>query len=403
LFDAVEEGDELFLVMELLEGQSLERRLTGGPLAAAEAVEILSQILEALEELHKHQIVHCDLKPSNAFLTPHGVKLLDFGLARTAAACSGNATRQTATTITIPGLIAGTPHYMAPEQVQGLEAGPAADIFAAGSMLYEMLAGTRPFDGASVVDVLYAVVHHNPPPLAGSRQVEALDQVIRRALAKRKEDRYRSARDMRVAMSAVPLTAGATAGAERRIVTRLIALPFRVLRKDDETDFLAYSLPDAISSSLSGADGIIVRSILVMLGEKEEALARLHERERSGGATGIVRAIMQSLRAYLEGDWEGCLKAMEAGEPMMRKDSEVLFYEVRHLAQIDQPARALDVLLQVLDSGFWCGSSLLRDPWLAQLRSSPAYATLVMRAEQQRARIHASFTAAGGPALLNMA
>jgi hypothetical protein len=142
---------------------------------------------------------------------------------------------------------------------------------------------------------------------------------------------------------------------------------------------------------------------LVMLGEKEEALARLHERERSAGATGIVRDIMQSLRAYLEGDWEGCLKAMEAGEPMMRKDSEVLFYQVRHLAQIDQPARALDVLLQVLDSGFWCGSSLLRDPWLAQLRSSPAYATLVMRAGQQRARIHASFTAAGGPALLNMA
>lgn len=92
-------------------------------------------------------------------------------------------------TFTIPGPIVGTPHYMAPEQVGGLVAGPATDIFAVGCILYEMLTGKAAFLGASAVDVLYAIVHHNPPLLAGSREIEALDQMIRRALVKRAQDR----------------------------------------------------------------------------------------------------------------------------------------------------------------------------------------------------------------------
>jgi TolB-like protein len=123
-----------------------------------------------------------------------------------------------------------------------------------------MLTGKCPFEGASPIEVLYAVLHHNPPPLSGSRAIEALDQVIRRALNKQPENRYGSAREMREAITAVPLS-GATAAATRtRTVARLIALPFRVLKKDDETDFLAYSLPDAISNSLSGLESLIVRS-----------------------------------------------------------------------------------------------------------------------------------------------
>jgi len=141
---------------------------------------------------------------------------------------------------------------------------------------------------------------------------------------------------------------------------------------------------------------------LVMLGEKEEALARLRAREESGGATGSLRAIMQSLRAYLEGDRDGCLRAIEAGEPLTRRDTEALFYEARHLAQIGQGARALDVLSLVLDSGFLCGSALFRDAWLAPLRSLPGYSQLVGRADERRTRTRASFLAAGGPELLNM-
>ncbi|MGA7416086.1 MAG: serine/threonine-protein kinase, partial [Bryobacteraceae bacterium] len=262
LFDAGEDGETVFLVLELLEGQSLAERLTGGPLPVAETVQIARQILEALSALHALEIVHRDLKPSNVFLTPHGVKLLDFGLARSQGTVPlGDAGRtRTATTFTSPGTIMGTPQYMAPEQVAGLVAGPAADIFAVGCIIYEMLAGKAAFQGASILDLLYAVVHHNPPLLAGSREIEALDQVIRRALAKRAQDRYASAQEMLDAVSAVSLSTGTVVVLPTRTITRLIALPFRVLRSDGETDFLAYSLPDAVSCSLSAADGIVVRS-----------------------------------------------------------------------------------------------------------------------------------------------
>ena len=260
IFDAEQAGDVLFLVLELLEGQSLAHRLAGGPLAAVDTVCIGRQVLEALEALHALGIVHRDLKPSNIFLTTHGVKLLDFGLASSYVAPSADIT-QTASALTAPGTLAGTPHYMSPEQAQGLAVGPMSDLFSAGAVFYEMLSGTYAFEGDSAVDVLYNVVHAQPAPLRGSPQIEALDAVIRRALAKEPAQRYASAREMAAAleMAAAPRSA-ARAGAP---VTRLIALPFRALRKDEETDFLTYSLPDAVSTSLSAINTLVVRSSLV--------------------------------------------------------------------------------------------------------------------------------------------
>src|ERR1039457_7219814 len=189
LFDADEDGETLFLVLELLEGRSLESRLATGPLATSETVPIARQVLVALDALHSLGIVHRDLKPSNVFLTPRGVKLLDFGLARSTGAAlpAGAECASTATNLTLPGTILGTPHYMSPEQASGAVAGPASDVFAAGCILYEMLAGKRAFDGDSFVDVLYQVMHHAPPALGGSREIEALDAVIRRALARSEE------------------------------------------------------------------------------------------------------------------------------------------------------------------------------------------------------------------------
>jgi eukaryotic-like serine/threonine-protein kinase len=149
LFEAYEDGATLFLVLELLEGQSLAARLVAGPVDVAETSHIVGQILAALDALHAHGIVHRDLKPSNVFLTPHGVKLLDFGLALStrSSPAAGDDGGATLTAITRPGVILGTPHYMSPEQAAGEAAGPASDIFAAGSILYEMLSGSRPFEG----------------------------------------------------------------------------------------------------------------------------------------------------------------------------------------------------------------------------------------------------------------
>jgi serine/threonine protein kinase/tetratricopeptide (TPR) repeat protein len=264
IFDADQDGDTLFLVLELLDGRSLGERLAEGPLAPTEAGGIVCEVLSALEALHGLGIVHRDLKPSNIFLTPHGVKLLDFGLARLYAAAAGGAdASRTVSALTGPGMLAGTPQYMSPEQASGLAVGPASDLFAAGAVLYEMLTGRRAFQGETCVDVLYQVVHGDPAPPSGAWEAEALGRVARRALAKRPDDRYASATEMaRAVGTALKPENGSGRGAELRTVTRLIALPFRALRRDDETDFLTYSLPDSIGTSLSGIDSLIVRSML---------------------------------------------------------------------------------------------------------------------------------------------
>lgn len=679
VFNVLEDGKDLFLVLEFLDGRSLADRIASGPITTSEAVSIERQILEALEALHDLGIAHRDLKPSNVFLTRHGAKLLDFGLARSTAPRLAVDADQTASALTAPGLIVGTPQYMAPEQASGGVVGPAVDIFAAGCILYEMLTGKRAFKGASWVNVLYEVLYHDPPLLSGSREIEALDHVLRLAIAKRPEDRYSAAREMLDAVNAVSLSGSTAHASQIRTVMRLIALPFRLLKRDEETDFLAFSLPDAISSSLSGIDSVIVRSsllaarfegpvdpkriaseaevdailtgsvmrvgdrirltcelvevpsatmiwsetvfssiqdlfkiqdelservvhslmlplsererrtfrrdvpasatgyefylranqiaatrtldnmrlardlylqcldddpdyapawarlgrvnrfiekfgedpdqnlkradeafrkafalnpdlamahnlytqiecdqghapqamqrlldrarfrrndpdlfaglvqacrysdeleasvaahrrarhldphlvtsvahtyfllgnyqktiecygtkrgfyldcaALVMLGDKQTALALLREREQAGDATGSVRAIMQSLRAYLEGDLDECLSAIEVGEPLTRRDPESLYYTARHLAQINERERAIKILSSVIDSGFLCASAMSRDPWLESLRSLPDYSQLLQIADQRRSHAHTSFLEAGGPQLL---
>ena len=213
-------------------------------------------ILAALSALHARGIVHRDLKPSNVFLTPHGVKLLDFGLARPEPERSlGSATGLTRT-----GIVMGTPRYMAPEQVTGEPVDARSDLFAAGAILFEMLAGRPAFGGRTVVEILHATLYEQPPALTGSPAVAAVDRVIRRALAKRPADRPASADAMAEELRAVRGADGDDTPALARALTRLVVLPFRVLRPDPETDFLAFSLPDAIATSLSGIGSLIVRS-----------------------------------------------------------------------------------------------------------------------------------------------
>jgi len=264
IFDVLEAGPDLFLILEYLDGNSLAERLEHGAVSTGEAVKVERQILEALSALHGNRIIHRDLKPSNIFLTAHGVKLLDFGLARSQEqqlATQGDA--ETATVLTLPGVILGTPNYMAPEQIRGGPAGPLADIFAAGCILYEMLAGRQAFQGTSCVDVLYTILHLDPPPLGGSREIEGLDQVIRRAVSKRPEDRFGSADEMLHGLNRIAISGSTAAKTTAYAARRVIALPFVLLTPDAETALLARSLPEAISNSLSGIDNLIVRSSLL--------------------------------------------------------------------------------------------------------------------------------------------
>ena len=257
---ASEEAGIDFLVMEYLEGETLEERLRRGALRLGDAVQHALAILSTLEAVHRRGLMHRDLKPANLFLTAHGLKLLDFGLARPIEP----ALTATTAKITLAGTVLGTPQYLAPESLYGQPVDARADLFAVGTLLYEMLTGHPPFKADSLAQLVHAVVHERPPALAGSGAIAAVDRVIHRAMAKRPDDRYPSAdamsQDLRGVLARSTDT-GETPTA--RPVTRLIALPLRVLRPDSETDFLAFSLPDAIATSLSGLDSLVVRSSFV--------------------------------------------------------------------------------------------------------------------------------------------
>ena len=259
IYEIGEHRGDLFIAMELLEGETLAERLRRGSLAPSEAVPVGLGMLAALSALHTRGIVHRDLKPSNVFLTPHGVKLLDFGLALPEVEVSYGTTAG----LTQTGLVMGTPRYMAPEQVRGETVDARSDLFAAGAILFEMLSGRPAFGGCTVIDVLHATLHELPPALTGSPAVAALDRVIRHALAKRPAERPASAEAMAAELRAVRDDDDDRTAVLVHALTRLVVLPFRVLRPDPESDFLAFSLPDAISMSLTGIDSLIVRSSAV--------------------------------------------------------------------------------------------------------------------------------------------
>jgi serine/threonine protein kinase len=219
LYDIGSQDGTDYLVMELLEGESVAERLRKGPLPLKQALECGIEIAEALEKAHKNGIVHRDLKPGNVMLTKSGAKLLDFGLAKPSPSIAGAASESMATmsrALTGEGTIVGTYQYMAPEQVQGHEADPRTDIFAFGALLYEMVTGKRAFTGKSQISVMSAILEKEPEPLSAAQPLTppALDHVIRRALAKDPDDRWQSAADLKAELKWIA-EAGSQAGAPK--------------------------------------------------------------------------------------------------------------------------------------------------------------------------------------------
>lgn len=190
-----------FVVMELLDGESLRERLKQGPIPVRKAIDWAAQVAQGLAAAHKKGIVHRDLKPENLFLTRDGlVKILDFGLAKLTlpemlAPASGEPVTITATAA---GAVLGTMGYMSPEQVRGESADRRADLFALGSILYELLTGSRAFAGATFVETSYRILNEEPAPLSGSgRSLPAgLEAIVGRCLEKSPDQRYQSAKDL---------------------------------------------------------------------------------------------------------------------------------------------------------------------------------------------------------------
>jgi TolB-like protein len=260
VFEAGEEQGALFITMELLTGETLADRISRGRIPVSEAISLAVETLTALHVIHAQGFIHRDLKPENIFLTPHGIKILDFGLARPASVDAGPSLTQTASRLTQVGMTIGTPRYMAPEQIHGLPLDAQTDLFAMGATLYEMLSGRPAFAGSTSVDILHATLHDTPAALGGSRTIESVNRIVQRLLAKNREDRPASASAAAEELRSCLVLGDMDRVAEPRTMSWLIVLPFRVLRADAETDFLGFSLPDAIASSLSGLRSLGVRS-----------------------------------------------------------------------------------------------------------------------------------------------
>jgi serine/threonine-protein kinase len=195
-----------YLVEEMLEGESLRERLERDDLSLGEALRIGGEIARGLAAAHDKGIVHRDLKPGNVFLTKHGtVKVLDFGLAKlvsTVTADEAETLTAAATATTRLGGVLGTAAYMAPEQARGRPVDQRADVFAFGVVLYEMLAGERPFKGATGTEVMAAILADEPAPLPAGVPA-AVAAVVTRCLAKDPERRYQRAGEVRSALEAV--------------------------------------------------------------------------------------------------------------------------------------------------------------------------------------------------------
>jgi serine/threonine protein kinase len=193
LFDV---GDD-YLVMELLEGESLADRLARGPLPLPEVLRYGAQIADALDRAHRAGIVHRDLKPGNVMITRAGAKLLDFGLAKGVnVGIADGATVQKP--LTQEGTILGTFQYMAPEQLEGQEVDARTDIFALGAVLYEMATGTRAFEGKTRTSLIAAIVRDQPRPISELMPLtpRTFEHVVTKCLAKDPEERWQSARDV---------------------------------------------------------------------------------------------------------------------------------------------------------------------------------------------------------------
>jgi Tol biopolymer transport system component len=202
LHDIGHEGDVAFLVMEILDGETLAARVTRGALPIDQALRHAIEIAGALDKAHRAGIVHRDLKPGNIMLTKAGAKLLDFGLAkRETPAVAGSGLSVLPTTppnLTTQGTILGTFQYMAPEQLEGREADARTDIFAFGTVLYEMVTGKKAFEGKSQVGLIGAILERDPAPVSTIQPTSpaALDRVVQRCLAKDPDERWQSAGDL---------------------------------------------------------------------------------------------------------------------------------------------------------------------------------------------------------------
>jgi serine/threonine-protein kinase len=271
IFDVDEDAGRPFIVMELLEGQTLNERIGGRPLRLDELLDLAIQIADALETAHAKGIVHRDIKPGNIFVVSRGhAKVLDFGLAKLAVPPTVTHGALTGETLTSPGAAVGTTAYLPPEQAQGKEVDARADLFSFGLVLYEMTTGRPAFYGHTSAIIFDAILNREPiPPSRLNPGLPAeLEQILSKALEKDREMRYQTAADLRADLKRLKrnfdlgrLRAGKASSSRERSVRepRVVAshikaiavLPLANLSRDPEQDYFVDGMTEAIITDLA--------------------------------------------------------------------------------------------------------------------------------------------------------
>src|SRR5262245_32582620 len=268
----VEEG--VFIAMQYVEGEDLSTRLRRGAMPVVEALRLSIQVADALAEAHARGIVHRDVKPHNIMITLRGqAKLLDFGLAtlrrteRDPTPTRHDSEAATASRITHPGSVVGTPAYMSPEQLRAQELDARTDIFSLAVVLFEMLSGSRPFVGTSQADTMAAILTAPIPPLARTSPglPAELDRILGKALAKDREERYQTAADFLVDLRTLLRTVDSGVTSATIItapaplpVTAIAVLPFLDLSAEKDQQYLCDGMAEEVTNALAHIPGLRV-------------------------------------------------------------------------------------------------------------------------------------------------
>ncbi|OGD17850.1 MAG: hypothetical protein A2Y69_07445 [Candidatus Aminicenantes bacterium RBG_13_59_9] len=253
VYEVEERDGQMYIAMAYIDGKSLKERITRGPLKADEAQDIAIQVAEGLNEAHQKGIIHRDIKPANIMLTSHGqAKIMDFGLARLESA--GDLTR--------PDVVMGTVAYMSPEQALGKKVDHRTDIWSFGCLLYEMLAGRRPFQGGHEQAFFQAIVHTDPEPMAVLRRdiPAGLVRVLDRCLQKNPLDRYPDAaaliRDLKSAN--LDVIASTPSAARREKPPSIAVLPFTDMSSDKDQEYFGEGIAEELINALAHIQGLRV-------------------------------------------------------------------------------------------------------------------------------------------------
>ena len=276
IYEVGEEGEHLFIAMELVAGRTLRQELVAGALETRALLRVGAQVAEALAAAHAQGILHGDIKPENVIVQPDGrVKLLDFGIARQLAAETLTVTQSAAPAWLPDSAVAGTLAYMTPEQFRGEPTDARSDLFSLGVMLYELAAGKRPFPGPTASALAQQIQNDAPTALAAasSKVPGELARIVHKLLEKERGERYQSAQEVKVDLTNLvrDLERGVTpaAAAGKRAVA---VLPFKLLTPNAEDEYLGVALADAVINQLGASGELLVRPVNTVLRYARQAM-----------------------------------------------------------------------------------------------------------------------------------